>query len=234
MPIDPGARIGDIVLEQPATLRVFDSFNVDYCCGAHRSLEEACKAAGQDLTTVLEALARREPAEAAVDPAALAGGSLTELMDHIEATHHAYTREALGRLTPLLDKVVQVHGARHPELARVRDCFQALAADLLPHLEKEERILFPYLRALEAGGAVGPMCFGSVQGPIQVMLSEHEAAGDLLRGIRESSGNFAAPEDACTSFRALYQGLEALEKDLHLHIYLENHILFPRGAAMEG
>lgn len=234
MPFDPCARIGDIVLENPATMRVFETYNIDYCCGGHRSLAEACQAAGRDVAAVLPALEGLDKGAVQADPSLLAKGSMTELIDHIEATHHLFTRQELARVAPLAEKVARVHGDRHPELQRVLECFEGLRDDLLPHLEKEERILFPFIRTLERGGSTGGMCFGSVQGPIGVMQSEHEAAGDLLRELRELTRDYTLPEDACGSYRSLFMGLKALEEDLHLHIYLESHILFPRAVEMEG
>lgn len=227
-------RIGDIVLECPGTMRVFERLGLDYCCGGHRSLAEAAALAGQDVAGVQEALAGAGPDDAPVaDPRALAEGGLRDLIAHIEATHHVFTRAELDRVAPLMEKVAQVHGAGHPELAEVRELFFRLRADLLPHLEKEERILFPYIRTLEGGAAACESCFGTVRGPVSVMQAEHEEAGEILRELRTLTRGFQTPEDGCATYRSLLMGLEALEADLHLHIYLESHILFPRAIALE-
>ena len=130
-------------------------------------------------------------------------------------------------------KVLQVHGGHHPELARIAQCFQAMDADLRPHLEKEEQILFPYVRDLEAG-IRSSCCFGTVQNPIRAMQNEHEQVGEILRELRNLTNDYTPPEDACGSFRSLYLGLQSLEEDLHLHIYLESHLLFPRAIALES
>lgn len=228
-------RIGDIVLDLPATMRVFEQRSIDYCCGGHRSLAEACAQAGQDVQDVLAGLAQVQAAPAAAeDPAALAAAGPAAMIDHIEATHHAFTRSELDRVAPLMDKVARVHGEHHPELIAVRERLQALRDDLLPHLDKEERILFPYIRALAGGAGGTEACFGTVRGPIAVMQAEHEAAGDLLRDLRTLTHDYALPEDACGSYRSLYLGLEALEQDLHRHIYLESHLLFPAAVDLEA
>jgi regulator of cell morphogenesis and NO signaling len=231
---DPSARIGDIVLATPAAMRVFESLNIDYCCGGHRSLADACAQAGQDLHDVLPLL-ETLPAPGAVQegPQKWADAPLDQLADYIETTHHVFTRSELARVAPLMEKVLHVHGDHHPELDRIADLFAALAGDLMPHLEKEEQILFPFIRSLAAGQG-GPGHCGSVQNPIRVMTNEHEAAGDILHELRELTEDYTAPADACGSFRSLYMGLAALEADLHQHIYLENHILFPRAIAMEA
>ena len=234
MQFNAQTRIGDIVLEYPATMRIFEELNVDYCCGGHRSLADACAHAGSPLPAVLARLEGLEAlAPAASDPGVWLTAPLTDLIAHIEATHHVFTRSELARVAPLMAKVLQVHGAHHPELARIAQCFEAMEADLGPHLEKEEQILFPFVRAMEAGTRA-PSCFGTVQNPIRAMQSEHEQVGDILRELRTLTHDYTPPEDACASFRSLYLGLQSLEEDLHLHIYLESHLLFPRAVALEA
>ena len=85
------------------------------------------------------------------------------------------------------------------------------------------------------GGPEGPAaCFGSVGNPIRQMEHEHESAGAALAQIRKVTGGYALPDDACPTFRALYEELERMESDLHQHIHLENNILFPRAIELEG
>lgn len=231
---DPQARIGDLVLTAPAAMRVFESLNIDYCCGGHRSLADACAQAGQDLQDVLETLEALPAAGTdAEGPRKWQDAPLDQLVDHIESTHHVFTRSELGRVAPLMEKVLHVHGDRHPELDRIAELFGALAAELMPHLEKEEQVLFPFIRGL-VSGVDGPRPCGSVQNPIRAMVNEHEAAGEVLHELRELTGDFTPPEDGCGSFRSLYMGLAALEADLHQHIYLENHLLFPRAIELEA
>lgn len=228
-------RIGDIALELPEAMRLFEQRNLDYCCGGQRSLALVCREADQDPEEILNRLAALlESSRKAPGSEDWGGAPLSDLVAHIEAKHHTFTREELARLAPLMAKVLRVHGDHHPELERIAECCAALAADLLPHLQKEEQILFPYIRSLEARRHVEGACFGSVQGPIQVMRSEHQQAGELLREIKDLSQDHTPPADACGSFRSLYMGLKALEEDLHRHIHLENNVLFPRAVALEG
>jgi regulator of cell morphogenesis and NO signaling len=132
-----------------------------------------------------------------------------------------------------MEKVLSVHGDHHPELARVAQCFEAMDPDLRPHLEKEEQILFPFVRNLEAGNRATDCCFGTVQNPIGAMQNEHEQVGDILRELRTLTHDYTPPQDACGSYRSLVMGLQNLEEDLHLHIYLESHLLFPRAIELE-
>ena len=233
MNVDLQTKVGDLVKTWPAAMRYFEGVGIDYCCGGHRNLEEACVAAKADSASVLSALAALQ-APSAGGPSASdwEKASLTELTEHLQASHHAYLRTELPRLDKLVTKVLEVHGERHPELAKTFDVFQALQADLLPHLLKEEQILFPFIQGLEQGQA-SDACFPTVQSPIRVMEMEHEAVGAMLAELRALTNAYQAPGDGCATFQALYLGLAELEADTHLHIFLENQILHPRAIALE-
>lgn len=234
MNYDAQTPIGDIALHTPASMRLFESLDLDFCCGGHLPLGTACHKLNLDPQKVLAELASLERAhQEAVEPSSFAAGSLTTLIDHIEAKHHTFTREELDRLHPLMEKVLRVHGDRHPELSEISRLFLALESDLRPHLEKEEGILFPYIRGLEDGGEGCDACFGTVQGPIGVMQQEHEDAGEILASLKQLTHGYEPPADGCGSFRSLYMGLQALEEDLHRHIFLESHLLFPRAVVLE-
>ena len=155
-----------------------------------------------------------------------------ELVDHIEATHHAYLHDELPRIEALLDKVQGVHGERHPELAFVQASFDELALELDPHLAREEQVLFPMIRQLVAGagadGSPGEVPErAALAGPIRVMLVDHDRAGELLERLRGLTTGYRPPDDACASYTALYTALQELEADTHLHVHKENNVLFP-------
>jgi regulator of cell morphogenesis and NO signaling len=154
------------------------------------------------------------------------------LVDHIEATHHAYLHGALPRLVALADKVAGVHGAVHPELTTVAALMHEIKVDLEPHLLKEERVLFPMIRELETAVASPTFHCGSLSNPIRAMLSEHDAVGGLLTQLRASSDGYRVPDGGCASYQALYAGLVELEADTHLHIHKENNVLFPAAIAL--
>ena len=234
MNLELDTKVGEWVLAKPEAMRYFEQLGIDYCCGGHRSLAEACEMAKQAPTEVLLGLAALEAPTAGVPSLRdWTRATLSELIAHIVTTHHDYLRDELPRLENLLEKVLRAHGERHPELERVNQIYRTLAADLLPHLMKEEQILFPFIRQMEAG-QTGSACFGTVQSPIRVMEMEHETVGALLAELRETTGAYTTPADGCATFRALNDGLKAMEQDLHLHIYLENQILHPRALAMEA
>ena len=221
--------IGQLALEEPKAIAVLEKLSIDYCCHGNRSVEEACKDAGIGVEELL-----REIGSTPADPGVRdwSASSLTELQQFIVDTHHVFTRDMLAILPQLASKVADRHGANHPEVSRVLTLVQQLVADLMPHMMKEEQILFPYVEQMEAGDAEPPF-FGSVEMPIRMMMMEHDAAADLLVTLRTATNVYKLPGDACISFRALYERLQDLEQDLHRHIHLENNVLFPRAAELE-
>ncbi len=230
MPATADRTLADLVTADPGAARVLERFGLDYCCGGGRPLEDACAAAGVDPASVLDVLAAT-PDGPTPDWATMAP---EVLVDHLEATHHAYLHTELPRLTELADKVAGVHGDRHPELHQVRVTYAELRADLEPHLMKEERILFPLIRELVASaGTAEPHCGSLEMGPIRVMMMEHDRAGELLAALRERTAGYEVPDDGCASYRALYEGLAEMEADTHLHVHKENNVLFPAVIALE-
>ena len=223
--------IREIAVEAPLTAKVFEEFKIDYCCGGNVNFVDACKKAGIDPLMVLGKLelVTRSPESNEIVPEQF---SLSELVDHIVDTHHIYTREAIERLLPLMEKVERKHGDIHPELSPIKENFDKLAEELLVHMRKEETVLFPFIKEIDAASATGRVTytphFGTVQNPVRMMMFEHDTAGDLLRKIRELTSDFTLPDGACPSYGALYARLEELELDLHRHIHLENNVLFPR------
>jgi regulator of cell morphogenesis and NO signaling len=233
--------VRDIALRNPQSIRVFERFGIDYCCGGRKPLAEACSAGNLSIDEVLAALnaaAEETPATSAATSVDWAPASLRKLMEHIVATHHVYVTQELPRLAVLAQKVVNRHGDTQAHLLALQIAVGELDAELTPHLQKEELILFPYIAkfeaAIDSGSGFPDACFGTVANPIAMMTSEHEAAGAVLAEIQELSGNFTPPVGACPTYLAYYQGLMEFQKDLHQHIHLENNILFPRAVLMEA
>jgi regulator of cell morphogenesis and NO signaling len=230
--------VRELAQEIPAATRVFEKFGIDYCCGGKKPLREACRAANLSVEEVWSSLqAAEQAAQTAPEVRPWQTEPLAEIVAHIENTHHKYTREEIARLTPLLARVCSVHGKNHPELEKMRNTFHGLAQELTMHMMKEEKVLFPHIVRMEESvlqhEPVLPFPFGSMQNPITMMEHEHDSAGEALRALRELSGNYAPPQDACISYQTLYLALADFEADLHQHIHLENNILFPRAMAME-
>lgn len=231
--MDRNRSVGELAIERPAWIEVFEQFGIDYCCRGADSLAAACEAAGCGIETVLAALQAGDGSSESTAEIA-ADASLRELIDHILDTHHVYLERELPRIETTLDKVLMVHGAKHPELRELSANFRALRAELEDHMAKEEQILFPMIQSLEASRDPRALHCGSMQGPITVMEHEHDAAGAALRRMRELTDGYTPPADACASFTGLYGGLAALERDLHRHIHKENNLLHPRAKLLEA
>ncbi len=222
--------VAELALNVAGAAQTFQRLGLDFCCGGRRSLAAACEAQGLDLNQVLAALAEAQAApENALPDGEWRTAPLAALTTHIVTRHHQYVRGETPRINTWLDKVVAAHGARHPEVSAIRGHFQALSAELAAHMAKEELILFPAIAQLPEGGpAARGICGHGLGAPIRQMMLEHDDAGRELDAMRAASGNYAPPQDACTTFRVLYTALAAFEADLHQHVHLENNILFPR------
>jgi regulator of cell morphogenesis and NO signaling len=227
--IDTHTTLGDLVTAHPGLARLLERRGLDYCCGGRATLDEAARAAGLDPAALVRELAdaTTEIEDGDADGGAWIGLGPAELTDHVVATHHRYLWDELPRLEELADKVAGAHRTRHPELAEVRLLVAELRTDLEQHLAKEERILFPAIGHLARTGAPPGDGWAALAHPISMMLIEHDRAGDLLALLRTVTGGYRAPGDACSSYRALYEGLDALETDTHLHVHKENNVLFP-------
>ena len=233
--------VRELVGHYPQTRQVFERYGIDYCCGGGVSLAVAAKGHNVELPEL-----RRELEQALENPPSAVveterdwyAEPLGLLVDHIVQTHHAYLNQALPRLRHLLATVLKAHQAHHGSmLQEAWRLFSSLDDELRSHLMKEERILFPYIVAIEAAARKGvtpsPASCGSVGNPIRQMEHEHDSAGRVLEALRQTTADYTLPADACPTFAALYDGLLQLEADLHQHIHLENNILFPRAQEME-
>ncbi len=237
MDITPQTQVSEIVVHNPAATRIFHRHGIDFCCGGKRPLGEVCTERGLDAEQIRREIAALDPAEA--EEQDWSAEPLTAIVEHILARYHRPLQEELPRLRVMAQKVNRAHGASFPDMIPpLQQRLNELADDLESHMMKEERVLFPYIVALEKAVAEGRLLprspFGTVANPIAAMEAEHDDAGRLLAEMNRLTGGYALPEGACNTFRALFHGLSELEREMHLHVHLENHVLFPRAAAVEG
>ena len=222
MIINEHTSIGSIAAEVPSSVRVFQRHGIDFCCGGKRTLGAVCGDRHLSFPAIvadIEASARTEIADRdwSTDP-------LGTLIDHIVTAYHRPLREELPRLEAMAAKVAAVHGSKAAYLIEVNEVIKALSADLMAHMHKEEFVLFPAIRAIENGDDDRSW----IAAPIDVMEQEHDRAGALLEALRRLTNGYDTPEWGCATVRALYQGLEELEGQMHVHVHLENNVLFPR------
>jgi len=228
--------LADVAAISLGAVRTMERHGLDYCCGGKQSFDEACLGKGLTPESVMQEIEQAQGTGAPERDWQTA--PLGDLAKHIGATHHEYLKLELPALGKRLDKVLAVHGARDPEtLNRMAKVFGALREEMEMHMRKEEGILFPFIeqygRAEAQGQPMPPVPFGSIANPIAMMEREHVSAGDALGEIRALTQDYHLPSYACSTVGALYEGLQALEADLHVHIHLENNILFPRAIALE-
>ncbi len=222
--------VGEWVAEQPSRSRIFEKAGIDYCCKGNVALGAACAAKGLAVEPILAAL-EMQPAVAEDSSITALYGSAEGLVDYIVNKHHAYLHENLPRLSFLVDRVAAVHGHEDPRLERLYKAFKQFKAETEDHLNKEEVLLFPFIKMLAAGQR--PPFPPTVMMPIRRMLEEHVAHGENLDLFRGLTDNFKAPAHACNTYLAMLQALEEMELDLHRHIHLENTVLFPWAERME-
>jgi regulator of cell morphogenesis and NO signaling len=229
--------VREIAANSLAAVRVFEKYGIDYCCGGKRPLGDVCREKGYDADAV-QAEVDSAIAGLAAPQKEWSTAPLSELIQHIVDTHHAYLRRELPAIDARLEKVYRVYNQRYgPTLRGLPEVFAAMKSELDAHMLKEEMVLFLAVAAYESASLAGeelPLApFGSVANPIHMMEDEHESAGRALAQVRAITGNFEVPDYACVTYRALMNGLAELETDLHMHIHLENNILFPRAEQLE-
>jgi regulator of cell morphogenesis and NO signaling len=228
--ITPDTRIGELVAARPGLARLFEELRIDYCCGGKQSLATASQSRGLAVTTVIAMI---EAAAAALSAAPTevdaAGMSLTQLADHIEQTHHAYLKNELPRLVEMAQRVAYKHGHRDARLPEMAETVVMLAQEMFSHMHKEEQILFPLVREIDAG-QLGKFA-ASIANPIRQMEAEHDDAGRATERLRELTDGFTPDAEACNTHRALLDGLARFESDLHRHVHKENNVMFPRALA---
>lgn len=226
-------KVGKIVASNFKASTVLTAHNIDFCCGGGITLAEACTNQHQNLEEVINEL--EEVFQSRVDQNYLAL-ELGSLIDTIIDVHHSYVQATIPALLIYLNKLCKVHGERHPELFEVRNLFQAGANALTDHMKKEEKVLFPYIKAMvesqKSGFPLSKPHFQNIDSPIHCMEEEHQAEGLRFKKIAKLTDNYNCPPDGCQTFRVAYAMLNEFEQDLHKHIHLENNILFPSAQKM--
>lgn len=226
--------VGQLVLEKPSRSKVFEKVGLDYCCKGHQKLGTACAEKGIEVNAILSALEAQD-AKGHEEEDQSWQASIPVAVEHILVKHHAYMKEVMPRLDFLTGKVANVHGHEDPRLLELRSIYQNFQTETYSHLEKEEQILFPmFLDIAEGRAPAEANCHMSVQMPIARMMFEHEAHGANLERFRELTDNFVPVEHACNSWRAMLDGLEEMEQDLHRHIHKENSWLYPEAVKLEA
>ncbi len=229
--------IGEMVANDYRKAEVFKRFGIDFCCGGKDQLDRVCNKRGISLKAVKQALNELDKPQETRFSQDYQNWDIDILSDYITNTHHKYVNDALPQLEEYSAKVARVHGASNPEVVEIARLFQAVANELRMHMEKEETILFPYIRQMAMSKHLGELLplspFGTIKNPINMMEAEHESAGGNLQVISVLSNGYNPPDWACNTYKVLYAKLQEFENDLHQHVHLENNILFPKAIKLE-
>lgn len=228
--------LGQIAAKDLRKAQIFKKYGLDFCCGGKKTIKQACAEKGLDVTQIEQELQQADNLAATGRPLPYNEWELDFLADYIVNTHHRYVKKNLPDIKTYSNKVMRVHGNHHPELIKVNELVQAIEAELTPHMAKEEQILFPYIKDMvvaQKNGTIERRAFGTVGNPVKMMEMEHDIVGKLMGDIRVLTDGYLLPADACASYSLLYRLLSEFEDDLHLHIHLENNILFPKAIILE-
>lgn len=228
--------IGEIVAENYHTAEVFLKYDIDFCCGGKKILQQACDDKLLNINKIYNELCNiSSPSPENEEP--FQTWDLAQLTDYIINHHHKYVKHAIPNIQHLLEKIADKHDEKHTELKEIKEIFIELSEELENHLYKEEHILFPYIKNLagvEKFHLDNPqVCIKSIENPVKMMEAEHEEAAILLKLIRNLSQNYQLPYDACTTYTLAFEKLQEFEQDLFKHVHLENNILFPRALQTE-
>jgi len=228
--------IGELAAKDLRKVEIFKKYGLDFCCGGKKTVKEACAEKGLDVTKIEQELQQAAKAPAS-HPIPYDEWDLNFLSDYIVNTHHRYIRKNLPDITAYAEKVMRVHSDRHPELIGINNLVKELTSTLTTHIDEEEMILFPKIKTLvnTTKDAVTQKVSGSesLKSLVDSTETEHEVVGKELEEIRKLSNNFTLPDDACASYSLLFRMLDELENDTHLHIHLENNILFSKAVKLE-
>ena len=226
--------LASIVSEHFQTVPVLEKYDLDFCCKGKRTLAEACTQKGLLIEAVMKEL------EEATDETINRKMPFNEmnaeqLIGYIFIHHHFYVKQSMPSIAAHLTKVVAKHAEKYPYLAEVLNLFNQLKNEMILHMHKEETVLFPRIKEVESlYHFKQKKNLGSnyINGPVAVLESEHDEAGEIMYTIRQLTNNYTAPEGACTTFAVTLAGLKEFEEDLHRHVHLENNILFPLAEKM--
>ena len=236
MNITKDKTVAAVVTENIKASHIFKKYNIDFCCGGGISIEKVCEKNGLDPEILMAEL--NNLVVITEDSNDYNNWDLSFLADYIVNVHHKYVSEGIPILLAYAAKVAKVHGHHYTEVVEIDRLFNVAAKELLAHMMKEELILFPYIKHLviseKEESSPNIPHFGAISNPIQMMEDEHEAVGDIFKKIASLSNNYTPPEEACNTFRALYDKLNEFEQDLHKHIHLENNILHPKALALSS
>jgi len=230
-------QLKEIVSSNFKTAEVFEKYNIDFCCNGNRKLQDVLTERNINSEEILNELIKIFDKEVPSNENFIEW-NLIDLVNHIVNVHHSFVRDSIPKIKMHLEKVNAQHGEKYSYLYEVKSLFEKISIELENHMMKEEKVLFPLIKYLidteKFNERPKTQGYGSIKNPIRQMELEHDNAGNIMHTIRKITNNYSLPEDACTTFSLTYDELKYFEKDLHIHIHLENNILFPKAIELEN
>lgn len=234
---EAGTTVGEIAAADIRKAEVFKKYGIDFCCGGKKTVAQTCAEKHIDAKKLQQDLDACVEEKEDILPLQFNRWGTDYLVDYIYNQHHVFYYEIAGEINELCEKVTAKHAIHFPQLTIIDSLWKQLQADLQTHFAREEKVLFPFIKALEnnrkATEAGEVRSIPSLKEAMQMMEADHEVAGELLAMIRKATGNFTPPEDCCNTMRFYYKKLKDLDADLHQHVHLENNILFPKVLELE-
>ena len=228
--------LAEIVTKNFRTAEIFEKYNLDYCCGGKKTIEQACIENGADPKLIYSEIEKINSSKVDILER-VNDWSLDFIVDYIINNHHKFVRHMIPLISMHTEKVASVHEQNHPETLEVAKIFSAVYKELKQHMMKEEEILFPYIKYLvkvnKGEAKFEKPYFGRIGNPINMMELEHQSAGESMYRIRKLTNNYNPPSDACDTFKVCLKELKEFEEDLHKHVHLENNVLFPKAVLLE-
>lgn len=230
-------QLKDIVTQNYKTADVFEKYNIDFCWNGNRILNEVLKEVNEDSSKILDEILSVYKEENFTQYN-FNNWNINGLIDHIVNVHHKYVNDAIPKIKEHLIKVEDTHGYKYQYLREVKLLFDEISYELINHMIKEEKILFPFMKYLidceRYNEKPKLSSFGTIKNPIKQMEAEHNSAGNVMHKIRLLTNNYELPKDASATFSLTYKELKKFEQDLHKHIHLENYALFPKAIELEN
>lgn len=234
MNIQTSDTVGSIVTRNLHAAQILTDHGLDFCCGAQKSLQQACEDKNIAIDGLLKQLASLSETKTEQTPD-FVDMNLIPLTKYIEKTHHKFTFDKILFVKNNLPKLILAHGRSHPELTAIKQIFDALSDHLTVHMKREELMVFPYIRNMTRFGkaAIGRAVFGYIENPIMDLVKDHESESEKLKNLDDLTNHYEVPADGCNTYTTTYQAMKELEGDLYIHLHLENNILFPKAVAVE-
>lgn len=230
--------IAELVRNDYRTADVFKKWGINYCCGGTGTLDEVCTLRQLDKQAIAGEL------HDATQNVQLSNGLCYDqwpvdfLADYIVHVHHAYVKETGARLQQSLLQYAAGHKMKYPHFVAVESAYNTLLGCLEVQMEKEEKMIFPYLKALSRAHRQKEICGATLPGTLQKPPGDPAGAAykeieTNLVHLRNATNSYRFPEDACTAHQVIYHKLHEFDADLLQHRKMENSFLFPAALQLE-